>query len=551
IGSELTSLYNTYTQSGSYISDDIFQIVQTSVVISVQTQPGQYANALALLTTPDYGMEQVVGSAANNVISGIFPVENLLSLNELPDLLVSASPIYSALGNSGLVESQGDKALRSDISRDVFNVNGTGIKVGVLSDSYNTILGNPAADDVIKGDLPGVDNPDFPNPVEVLAEYPFGTRSDEGRAMLQIVHDVAPGADLAFRTGFLGPVDFAQGIHEMQQAGCDVIVDDVTYISEPFFRDGVVAQAVDSVTSLGVSYFTAAGNFGTHSWQGSFNPTAAPDGISGEANNFAADEGGVDIYQNISLYQGQYTVVLQWDDGTPGNTTNSDFDIYLANEDGTTLFGFNRNNTGGAPLEVLPFTVAADSAQSNFIIVRSSGTGPAQLKYIVYRGNLVINEYDSPGASTITGQANAEGANAVGAVLFSNTPEYSGSVPTIASFSSRGGTPVNGVFRYKPDFCAPNGVNTSVDLGGVNFDNDEFPNFFGTSAAAPHAAGMAALILQARQKFYGDTLSPALLKGIMQNTAYDMGTPGYDPASGAGFLLADSALKSLANPSPH
>jgi hypothetical protein len=550
IGSELTSLNSTYAQTGNYISDDIFQVVGTSVLISIQTQPGQYQAALDLLTTPAYGLAGQVGNAGNEQITGLYPILNLLALNELPNLLISVSPVYSALGNAGIVTSQGDISMRSYLARDGFRVNGEGIKVGVLSDSYNTLLGDPASDDVIKGDLPGPANPDNLTPVDVLQDYPFGTRSDEGRAMLQIVHDVAPGAELAFRTGFLGATDFAAGIIELQEAGCNVIVDDITYISEPFFRDGVVAQAVDQVTALGVSYFTAAGNFGTRSWQGSFAPTAAPDDIVGEAHNFAAGEGGNDIYQSISLSQGSYTVVLQWDDGTPGNATSSDFDIYLSNENGNTLFGFNRVNTGGPALEVLPFTVAAETAQTNFLIVRESGSGPALLKYIVFRGDVTINEYATPNASTVMGQANAEGAITVGAVLFSNTPEFGVDPPTIASFSSRGGTPVNGVARLKPEITGPNGANTSVDLGGVNIDGDDFPNFFGTSAAAPHAAGVAALVLQARDKYYETGITPETVKDVLQSTAIDMDTPGYDPASGAGFIQADAALQTLANPSP-
>lgn len=550
IGSELTSLNSTFVESGTYITDDIFQIINGNVIISIQTQEGQYENALSLLAEPAYGLSQALGRPQNNLITGLYPIANLLLLNELPDVLVSVSPVYSALANAGLIDSQGDKSMRSDISKDVFSVNGTGVKVGVLSDSYNTALGNLAGDDVLKGDLPGADNPDFSTPVDLLLDFPFGVQSDEGRAMMQIVHDVAPGAELAFRTGFLGPVDFANGIIELEQAGCSVIVDDVTYISAPMFRDGVVAQAVDEVTAAGVSYFSSAGNFGTKSWQGTFNGELAPEGIEGEAHNFVTDESGVDLFQNITLYQGDYTVVLQWDDGTPGFNTNSDFDIYLSYDNGSTLFGFNRVNTGGAPIEVLPFTVAAETAESNFLIVRESGSGPVELKYIVYRGRVDVNEYASPEASTIAGHANAEGAMAVGAVLFSNTPEFSGSAPTIASFSSRGGTLVNNEDRLKPEFCAPNGVNTSVNLGGTDIDGDPFPNFFGTSASAPHAAGVAALLIEARQKYYDDILTPDLVKGVLQNTAFDMGTPGYDPASGAGFILADSALLSLANPKP-
>ncbi|NTV84350.1 MAG: hypothetical protein HGA23_08640, partial [Bacteroidales bacterium] len=437
IGAELTSLYNTYITTGSYISDDIFQIVDTNVSIDIFVNTGQYDSTLELLTTPEYGLTAESGDPDQLIITGLFPIVNLLSLNDLPVLINEARPVYTALGNRGIVTSQGDTAVRSYLARKAFDVTGLGIKIGVLSDSYNTKLGDPASDDVFRGDLPGLTNPYNSIPVDVIKDYPYGSRSDEGRAMLQIIHDVAPGSELAFRTGFLGPADFAKGIIDLQQADCDIIVDDITYISEPFFRDGIVAKAVDSVASLGVTYFSAAGNFGSRTFESVFYPSTAPDSITGEAHNFAGAEGGTDIYQNITLAPGSYTVVLQWDDGTAGNYTSSDFDIYLSEDDGSTLFGFNRVNTGRTPLEVLPFTVVDDTAQSNFMIIRSAGSGTAVLKYIIFRGDIQINEYATIGGSTLIGQANAEGAIAVGAVLYSNTPEYGVNPPTVASFSSR------------------------------------------------------------------------------------------------------------------
>jgi len=168
----------------------------------------------------------------------------------------------------------------------------------------------PHNTDVLNGDLPGIENPDNPNPVDVLEDYPFGRLTDEGRAMLQVVHDIAPKSKLAFRTGFINSSDFAQGIQQLQQDSCNIIVDDVTYITEPFFQDGIVAQAVDSVAAKGVAYFSAAGNYGNQSYEGIFNPTIAPFGITGTAHNF----GGGDIYQTITLTPGTYTAVLQWQD---------------------------------------------------------------------------------------------------------------------------------------------------------------------------------------------------------------------------------------------
>jgi hypothetical protein len=114
--------------------------------------------------------------------------------------------------------------------------------------------------------------------------------------MLQVVHGIAPRALLDFRTGFISAGDFAQGILQLHQDSCNVIVDDVIYITEPFFQDGVVAQAANFVNSKGVSYFSAAGNNGTSSYGSVFNPGPAPSGMIGTAHNF-----GGSIYQNVSL----------------------------------------------------------------------------------------------------------------------------------------------------------------------------------------------------------------------------------------------------------
>ena len=93
--------------------------------------------------------------------------------------------------------------------------------------------------------------------------------------MLQIVHDVAPDADLVFRSGFVSAGHFADGIRELRDVGCNIIVDDITYITEPFFKDGVIAKAVEDVSASGVSYFTSAGNFGSRSYEGIYHEVPA------------------------------------------------------------------------------------------------------------------------------------------------------------------------------------------------------------------------------------------------------------------------------------
>ena len=128
--------------------------------------------------------------------------------------------------------------------------------------------------------------------------------------MAQIVHDVAPGAKIQFHTAYNGEADFAQGIIDLKNAGSRVIVDDIGYLEEPFFQDGVVAQAVDTVVAAGVSYFSAAGNDARQSYYDDFRPGQVyangifPGGFfGGTAHDF--DPGaGVDAFQKITCHAG-------------------------------------------------------------------------------------------------------------------------------------------------------------------------------------------------------------------------------------------------------
>ena len=87
--------------------------------------------------------------------------------------------------NTGSVTSQGDSAMRASVARSLFPYTGSGVTVGLLSDSFNksTMWTDHYANDVASGDLPAN--------VQVLADDSSSGVMDEGRAMAQIVYDSA------------------------------------------------------------------------------------------------------------------------------------------------------------------------------------------------------------------------------------------------------------------------------------------------------------------------------------------------------------------------
>lgn len=592
IGSELQSIYDNYgpgsppidtaffnIQNG-YVSIDIICLVDTNIVLN-------------LLRQPQYGLINIIPNGlSKHTVTGDYPILNLPGLDTLQNLLNFCRPYYRPFTNAGVTLTQGDTTMRTYLVRKGYSVDGTGYKIGVLSDSYGTILSgttatlplqpvtdppnpipqtfntNTAAQDQTNGDV---------NNVQVLLDFPI-RKSDEGRAMINIIGDVAPGAQAAFRTGFFTPGDFAQGVKELKNAGCQIIVDDITFITEPMLKDGVAAKTVNEVKAQGVSYFSAAGNFSNRSYESPFNPTSADDiGFPGKtAHNF----GGGDRFQHIRLAPGNYTFVLQWVDNiftADDLGTQFDIDFYLTKQtNGTGLIGFNRDNALGDPIEFIPIYIPpgsgpfGDSTDYNILIVNNTVTGnPDRVKYVVYKGGIKIMEYNI-GASTIVGQANAEGAIAIGAARFNHVPGHpllpssliGITKPQIESFSSVGGTYVTDALgvqtqRLKPDLVGPDGGNTTVKMGQDYPNNalDGWSNFFGTSAAAPHAAAAAAVVMQGRKKFligHPET-TPDQIKTLFQSTAVDMrpaGLIGYDFHSGAGLIDADAAMRTFASPTP-
>ena len=563
--------------------DKYLQIKGNGIVVDITVKENMLATKAAL---QQLGLK--ITGVYGRVISGIIPISALPQLKAVSNIQY-ARPAYrpkhrstSGLGLSQQcntllyggqpvpVVSQGDTAMRSYIARKKYNVNGKGVKVGILSDSYDNL--GTAAVGVMNGELPGPGNPfNFKKPVVVLEDLGDTSGTDEGRGMLEIVHDVAPGAELAFHTAFNGEADFAQGIQDLAKIGCKVIADDVAYFDEPFFQDGIIAQSVDAVKKNGATYFSAAGNEANASYESIYRASnAAPLGAdAGTAHNFSAPGNTARYLQPVYIPTGgTFIASFQWDQpffSAGGAGSESDLDIFLLNASGQIVaYGADDNIKSGDPLELFGYYNNGNNPTFYLLILKYSGPDPSRLKYVLYGDGLFyLTNPAIPGilSPTIVGHPKAEGAIATAAAFYLQTPAYGVDTPKVESYSSVGGVAnyfdLNGdripeLIRKKPELTAPDGGNTSFFYSDSKSDSDTFPNFFGTSAAAPHAAGVAALMIEAEKL---NNLTPGQIKGIMTANTVDMDNiyttgfdKGFDFNTGTGLLKADAAVGAVKFP---
>ncbi len=453
---------------------------------------------------------------------------------------------------SGSVNSQGDHAHRADDARTTYGFDGSGIRIGVLSDSYDATGG--AAADVTSGNLPGTGNPSgHTTPVTVLADYSFG--EDEGRAMLQIVHDLAPGARLYFATADLGEASFASNITALRNApnNCDIIIDDVFYPDEPPFQDGIIAQAVNTVTAGGALYFSSAGNEGSVAkgtagyYEKDFNSTGSPaftfpgGAKAGTIHNFGTVASPVNgnIITQVGLGYN-----LNWSD--PQGASANDYDLFLVSSSGTVKAQSTTTQNGSQP-PYESITPPALVTGDRLVVFKNNAAAVRAFALNTLRGRLTVTTTGQTHGHSAAVDAFSVGAASAAAVA----PGVFSASSAVESFSSDGPrrvfylangtaiTPGNvlfgtngGAVRNKPDITAADGVATTVS--GLN-------PFYGTSAAAPHAGAIAALLRSANA-----SLTAAQIRTILTTTTLDVEAAGYDSISGNGIIQAFQAMQAAA-----
>lgn len=493
-------------------------------------------------------------------VQAFVPLSSLRALAS-SEVVATINPVYR--GNSGVAgtaANQADQAQLADQVRQIYGLTGAGLKVGILSDSVDSV-GGGIGQSVATGDLPK-------QGVQIVSpdDASFGDLIDEGRAMAELIYDIAPGAELAFAPANGGMLSFAENIRALQAAGCDIIVDDYTYFYESYFQESVIEQAITEFTKAGGIYVSSAGNQADGGYQDSLRF------VKSVNTSYVDFDPGAAIDNRLRIQFQTNGAVLQWDNpynGVAGNAT-SDLDVYLydPNYPKRLLYSFTTNNLkNGLPIEPMLFRAGTYDMEIRLNGVTQGQAAPKLFKIWARPSTTNVSgigatEYSPQSRGSVIGHNGGADTISVGAVPFFSVPPFAGNSQINSEVYSSIG-PVTRVFdadgnRYstpqtllKPDISGVDGTNTSFfdgstspllpRSGDISNDTDALPNFFGTSAAAPNVAAVIALMKQA-----APSATKAQIVSALQGTARPLngGTAGqFDPQGGYGLIDALSAVK--------
>jgi len=523
------------------------------------------------------GATDLVDSAKLGVIQAWVPAAQLRAVGELPGVmriglpryaLPKRAPVMGPLTYQGTVDTQGDSILGAASFRKTTHVTGQGVTVGVISDGDQHI-----ADSQKSGDLPA-NITDDPKDKGGQGGFSPASSGDEGTAMMEIVYDIAPGID---RFGFCGPqttVDFITCLQDLKSnVSANVIVDDLGFPGEAMFTQDTFASGVQAFANSNpdIKLVTAAGNDGTGFWGGTWAPMAVNTTVNKvtytQAQTFDGSAGKVP-YLHIVVTNPGDTIgyIVQWADAWDDRATTNDPDDYDVvvfdnpNSDGSNNGPFhfavacNQGiNTNNPPPHIDTLCDQANTQDLNtpgpqpvqgseWIANRSDyylevfykhGTPSRRIKILVFDQSAFQLLVDPSTSGSIMGQA----ALAKPAEITVGAVNEGGL--SLESYSSTGpvdmGTGSQDFTVQKPDFVAPDCVKVT---GAGGFQTP----FCGTSAAAPHIAGLVALMMSG----YPGTSPYTLLK----ESATPKGSPVPNGDYGYGLPNMQTLLNKGLKPTP-
>jgi PGF-pre-PGF domain-containing protein len=484
------------SDSGENASESSFYSAE-KVYVYIYLEP--FANSSIL----DGYCEAADRDEENHITVAWVPLESLETLASLPEVR-SIQTVLPPFVRQGSTVSEGDSILNSSSLRELYGVNGTGIKIGIISDGVDNLENAQATGDISSD-------------VHVLSNKLGGS---EGTSMLEIAHDIAPGAELYFHDCGGSRLEFNRAVDALVNEGCTVICDDIGWLSEPFFEDGIVAGHVKQlVKEHDLLYISSAGNSGDSHYQGFFH-----DNGSGW-HDFSSGQREVENLQLEVQPSREVWVFLQWDDrwGHSGNN----YDLYLKNGKTSEVIASSEVYQDGdnLPLEYIMYTNNGKSALNASVEVKKTSGEARELElYIYYWSGVTLRPENLVAENSIFGHPALHEVVTVGAVGTGESGGYE-----IEYFSSVGPVTIS----YPSKEVRPKSDLSGLDGVSVTGTDGISEKFYGTSASSPHVAAVAGLVWSAFPE-----KSAMDIRRLLYTSSTDLGEPGYDTVFGYGLVDA-------------
>lgn len=416
----------------------------------------------------------------------------------------------------------------------VTSSNGNGIKVGVIADNDNYLSTVQTA-----GYLPAnVTNYSQPCESGCGTNTPYNS---EGTMMMELIYAAAPGAQLYFCNG-VDPGAYEACLTWFQQNGVNIITDDAT-IPPSYTGSSLMENNDPFITAIrnflssnpNILIFSAVGNNATEYWEGPYNPVSLPTPLTcnGQTDNYAQPFGNgtsevVSHLDSPVLPQ----AFLEWND--PYDSNSSNFDFYVLSPSGTVLRCANGTSTNYAQLNLNgnelndQFVIATPDKTLAGKYLKLFGDTDGYQQFATTTPGAIISPFRFTGGHFIP----------IGAL----TATINNQVENLQFYSATGPTQL--FFPTAETFPGPSltaQVDGPVYYQGTGWTN---PTFGGTSAAAPTAAAVAALLESANPSLTADQIITA-----MQQGADPMATTIPDGSFGYGRVNALGAWNTL-SPQP-